>query len=88
MGGFGGIMGMISKIGGKSGGMKSGGKKPPASRSDSESASPSSYDHGGKVRRTGKARLKKGERVLTAKQDREYRKISRKKPAARKRYVK
>jgi hypothetical protein len=30
------------------------------------------YKHGGKVRRTGKARVHKGERVLTRKQARKY----------------
>lgn len=35
----------------------------------SEHATGDSYHKGGKVRKTGLARLKKGERVLTAKQD-------------------
>jgi hypothetical protein len=89
MGGFSGIMGMVSKMKGKGGGMKNGVKKPPTSDSDSDKASPSSYHHGGKVRRTGKAKLIKGERVLTVKENREYtRKLGKKKPAARKRYTK
>ena len=98
MGGLGGIMGMISKMGGKSGGgggnagmaKKLAPKKSAqeSSGGDGATASPSSYHHGGKVRRTGKAKVRKGERILTAKQDRKYRKISKRKSAARKRYAK
>jgi hypothetical protein len=50
------------------------------SKSDTPSDSPSSTDNppkyhsGGKVRKTGLARLKKGELVLTRKQARKYRK--------------
>jgi hypothetical protein len=35
-------------------------------------AEPDSYKRGGKVRKTGKAKVHKGERVLTGKQNREY----------------
>jgi hypothetical protein len=37
-------------------------------------AKPSSYEKGGKVRKSGKAQVEKGEVVLTAKEAREYRK--------------
>ena len=39
----------------------------------SGSAEPSEYKHGGMVRKTGMARVHKGERVLTRKQARRYR---------------
>lgn len=40
-------------------------------------ASPSSFHKGGKVKKSGKADVLKGEEVLTAKQSKEYRKIKR-----------
>jgi hypothetical protein len=40
--------------------------------SQAELATPSTFKRGGKVRKTGRARVHKGERVLTAKQNRKY----------------
>lgn len=52
---------------------------PPAGSSDASSggntddpATPGSFKYGGKVKKTGKARVHKGERVLTKKQARKY----------------
>lgn len=42
--------------------------------SSSSSASPESYKRGGKVRKTGMAKVHKGERVLTKAQAKKYRK--------------
>lgn len=39
---------------------------------DEDSASPKSFSRGGKVRKTGYAKVHKGERVLTKKQARKY----------------
>ena len=41
---------------------------------DEAEAEPSSFKRGGKVRKSGVARVHKGERVLTAKQDKKRRK--------------
>jgi len=54
-----------------------GGKKSPTAVGDSDIASPPEYRRGGKVKRTGIAKVHKGERVLTARQARKYRKTRR-----------
>lgn len=41
---------------------------------DAKDAKPSSYSKGGKVKRSGRAKVHKGERVLTKKQTRKYEK--------------
>lgn len=51
----------------------------------SASASPSSFKRGGKVKKTGRARVHRGERVLTKKQDVKYQKIKRGKRSTGKR---
>jgi hypothetical protein len=43
--------------------------------SGGQTAKPSSYHKGGKVRKSGKANVLKGEEVLTAKQAKEYHKV-------------
>lgn len=67
-GGSGGLAGgLIKKMKNKSAG------KSDASSSQFQSSSPDVYHKGGRVRRTGLARLKKNEQVLTPKQARKYR---------------
>ena len=77
------------------GGGAGGGKKEKAQASSSKTladrmnqfaprALPSSYSHGGKVRRGGLAKVEKGEEVLTAKEAREYRKKTGKRISAAK----
>ena len=61
----GGNVGILDKRGSKSGGGSSGSSA--AAGAASESAG--SFKRGGKVRKTGLAKVHKGERVLTAKQD-------------------
>jgi|SRR6516225_3286461 hypothetical protein len=48
-------------------------------------ADPSAYKRGGKVKKSGRARVHKGERVLTKKQDQKYRKVMRGKRSSGKR---
>ena len=44
-------------------------------KANSDSATPSTFKRGGKVKKTGRAKVHKGERVLTKKQDRKYRRV-------------
>jgi len=48
------------------------------SDSSGQKAKPESYHKGGKVKKSGKAKVKKGEEILTAKESKEYRKTKRK----------
>jgi len=66
-GGGGGLAGIASKFV-KNRKSKSGGGSSGSGPTGSESTDYPTYHRGGKVRKTGLARLKKGEQVLTAKQ--------------------
>jgi hypothetical protein len=82
MGGFSGMMG--GSMGGVAGSMGGGGGKKkskssspskkfqPMSTEEIQASAPPSFHRGGKVRKTGVIKVKRGERILTAKQDRAY----------------
>ena len=52
-------------------------EKVDAAKLEEPKAVPSEYEHGGKVRKTGRAKVHKGERVLTKRQARKYEKRKR-----------
>lgn len=74
-GGGGGMMGMMGKMGGGDKGEK---KKPGKNPIDEPIAEPKQFHKGGRVRKSGWAKVRKGERVLTKAQVKGRKKAKRK----------